>query len=327
MPVAQKEWSKAFKSPNSGLTGAGQQMNTEVIVTCAVTGAGDTVGKHPAIPVTPAQIAAAAIQAAEAGAAVAHIHVRDPQTGRYSRDPALYAEVVERIRASNTDVIINLTAGMGGDFELGDVDPACAGPNTDLIGPLARLVHVEELLPEICTLDCGTLNFGDGNMIYISTPNYLRVGAARVQALGVKPELEIFDTGHLWFAKQMLAEGLLDAPPLFQFCLGIPWGAPADTVSMKAMADNLPAGAVWAGFGIGRMQMPMVAQAVLLGGHVRVGLEDNLYLDRGVFASNASLVERAVNIIRLMGARPLTPAEARLKLGLRGAVRARTGAA
>jgi uncharacterized protein (DUF849 family) len=292
-------------------------MNREVIVTCAVTGAGDTVGKHPAIPVTPAQIAAAALEAARAGAAVAHIHVRDPASGKFSREVKYYREVVERIRASNTDVIINLTAGMGGDFELGEDDPKIAGPSTDLIGPLERLAHVTELLPEICTLDCGTLNFGDANTIYISTPRYLREGAARVLALGVKPELEIFDTGHLWFAKQMLAEGLLAPPPLFQFCLGIPWGAPADTVSMKAMADNLPAGAVWAGFGIGRMQMPMVAQAVLLGGHVRVGLEDNLYLDKGVFASNGSLVERAVTIIELMGARAVTPAQAREKLGLK----------
>jgi uncharacterized protein (DUF849 family) len=292
-------------------------MNRDVIITCAVTGAGDTVGKSPAVPVTPEQIANAAIEAAHAGAAVAHIHVRHPHTGRFSRDPDLYAEVVERIRASTTDVIINLTAGMGGDFELGEHDPKLAGPNTDLIGPMERLVHVERLRPEICTLDCGTLNFGDGNMIYISTPDYLRVGAKRIQELGVKPELEIFDTGHLWFAKQLLAEGLLDAPPLFQFCLGIPWGAPADTVSMKAMADNLPTGAVWAGFGIGRSQMPMVAQAVLLGGHVRVGLEDNLYLDRGVLATNGTLVDRAVKIIELMGGRAVTPAEARVKLGLR----------
>ncbi|MEJ0045092.1 MAG: 3-keto-5-aminohexanoate cleavage protein [Rhodospirillales bacterium] len=292
-------------------------MNHEVIITCAVTGAGDTAGRHPAIPVTPAQIAEAALEAARAGAAIAHIHVRNPETGKFSRDPKLYADVVERIRASNTDVIINLTAGMGGDFELGETDPILAGPNTDLVGPLERLVHVEELRPEICTLDCGTLNFGDGNMIYISTPDYLRAGAARIQRIGVKPELEIFDTGHLWFAKQMLSEGLLDAPPLFQFCLGIPWGAPADTVSMKAMVDNLPPGAIWAGFGIGRAQMPMVAQAVLLGGHVRVGLEDNLYLDRGVFASNGSLVERAAQIVQLMGARVLSPAEARRKLGLR----------
>jgi len=293
-------------------------MNTEVIVTCAVTGAGDTVGKHPALPVTPRQIADAAIEAAKAGAAVAHIHVRDPHTGKGSRDPKLYREVVERVRGSNTDVVINLTAGMGGDFEIGANDPKVAGPNTDLVGPLERLVHVEELLPEICTLDCGTLNFGDGNMIYVSTPTYLRAGAKRIQELGVKPELEVFDTGHLWFTKQLLKEGLLDAQPLFQICLGIPWGAPADTTTMKAMVDNLPPGAVWAGFGIGRLQMPMVAQAVLLGGNVRVGLEDNLYLERGVFASNGQLVERAIKIIELMGGRAVTPAETRKKLGLKG---------
>jgi len=291
-------------------------MNTEVIVTCAVTGTGDTVGKHPAIPVTPQQIADAVIDSANAGAAVAHVHVRDPETGKGSRDCRLYREVVERVRSRNVDVILNLTAGMGGDFELGDQDPKIAGPNTDLVGPLERLVHIEELRPEICTLDCGTLNFGDGNLIYISTPAYLRAGARRIRELGVKPELEVFDTGHLWFASQMHKEGLLDDPPLFQFCLGIPWGAPADTTTMKAMKDSLPSGAVWAGFGIGRMQMPMVAQAVLLGGNVRVGLEDNLYLGKGVFASNGQLVEKAIKIIELLGARALTPAEARRKLGL-----------
>jgi uncharacterized protein (DUF849 family) len=292
-------------------------MNTEVIVTCAVTGAGDTVGRHPAIPVTPKQIADAAIEAAGAGATVAHIHVRDPATGKGSRDPALYREVVEHVRASNTDIVLNLTAGMGGDFELGEDDPKIAGPGTDLVGPLERLVHVAELRPEICTLDCGTLNFGDGNTIYISTPRYLRAGARRIMELGVKPELEVFDTGQLWFASQMHKEGLLGDAPLFQFCLGIPWGAPADTTTMKAMADNLPPGAVWAGFGIGRMQMPMVAQAVLLGGNIRVGLEDNLYLEKGVFASNGQLVEKAIKIIELLGARPLTPAEGRAKLGLK----------
>ena len=292
-------------------------MNTEVIVTCAVTGAGDTVGKHPAIPVTPRQIADAAIEAAKAGAAVVHIHVRDPATGKGSRDPKLYREVVERLRASNTDVVINLTAGMGGDFEVGAKDPKVPGPNTDLVGPLERLVHVEELLPEICTLDCGTLNFGDGNMIFVSTPTYLRAGAKRIQELGVKPELEVFDTGHLWFTKQLLKEGLLDQQPLFQICLGIPWGAPADTTTMKAMVDSLPDGAIWAGFGIGRLQMPMVAQAVLLDGNVRVGLEDNLYLEKGVHASNGQLVERAIKIIELMGGRAVTPAEARKKLGLK----------
>jgi uncharacterized protein (DUF849 family) len=292
-------------------------MNYDVIVTCAVTGAGDTVGKHPAIPVTPRQIADAAIEAAKAGAAIAHMHVRDPKTGKGSRETALYREVVERVRDSGTDVIINLTAGMGGDLEVGAEDPRKAGPGTDLVGALERLVHVEELLPEICTLDCGTLNFGDGNFIYVSTPTQLRAGAKRIRELGVKPELEVFDTGHLWFAKRMMEEGLLEDPPMFQLCLGIPWGAPAETTVMKAMTDMLPPSAVWAGFGIGRMQMPMVAQAVLLGGNVRVGLEDNIWLDKGVYASNGTLVQRAVEIVHLMGARTLTPAEARKKIGLK----------
>ena len=294
-------------------------MNTEVIVTCAITGAGDTVGKHPAIPVTPKQIADAAIEAAKSGATICHMHVRDPETGKGARDVKLYAEVVDRIRSSGTDMIINLTAGMGGDLEIGPgEDPMKFGPNSDLVGPLdAPRRTSKSCCRRSARSDCGTLNFGDGDLIYVSTPKQLRAGAKRVQELGVKPELEVFDTGHLWFAKQMLKEGLLDAPPMFQFCLGIPWGAPADTVSMKAMEDNLPAGAVWAGFGIGRMQMPMVAQAMLLGGNVRVGLEDNLWLDKGVYASNATLVDRAVDIIQKLGGRPLTPAEGRKKLGLK----------
>ena len=292
-------------------------MNPHVIITCALTGAGDTVDKHPAIPVTPTQIAAAAVEAAKAGATVVHCHVRDPQRGKGSRDPALYREVMARIRDAGVDIIVNLTAGMGGDLEIGaGENPLAFGPATDLVGPLARLVHVEELLPDICTLDCGTLNFGDGDTIYVSTPAALRAGARRITELGVKAELEIFDTGHLWFANQMIKEGLLH-DPLFQLCLGIPWGAPADTTTMKAMVDNLPADATWAGFGIGRMQMPMAAQAVLLGGHVRVGLEDNLWLDKGVPASNGSLVERVIKRIECMGARPMTPAQGRVKMGLK----------
>jgi uncharacterized protein (DUF849 family) len=292
-------------------------MNDEVIVTCAVTGAGDTVGRHPGVPVTPAEIARAAIEAARAGAAIAHVHVRDPTTGKGARDPALFREVVERVRAAEVDLVLNLTAGMGGDLEIGpDDDPTRPGPATDFVGPLERLAHVEELRPEICTLDCGTLNFGDGNAIVVNTPDHLRRTARRIQELGVKPELEVFDTGNLWFAKQLLAEGLLDPPPLFQLCMGIPWGVPADLGLMKAMVDLLPAGANWAAFGIGRLQMPMVAQAILLGGHVRVGLEDNLYLERGVLASNGQLVERAIRIIEALGARVLGPAEARRRLGL-----------
>jgi len=292
-------------------------MNHHVIVTCALTGAGDTVGKNPHVPVTPQQIADAAVEAANAGATVVHCHVRDPQTGKGSRDPVLYREVMERIKASGVDVIVNLTAGMGGDLDIGPGEnPTAFGPATDLVGPLTRLVHVEELLPDICTLDCGTLNFGDGDLIYVSTPAALRVGAKRITELGVKAELEIFDTGHLWFSNQMIKEGLLK-DPIFQLCLGIPWGAPADTTTMKAMVDNLPAGVTWAGFDIGRMQMPMAAQAILLGGNVRVGLEDNLWLDKGVPASNGSLVERVVKLIECMGARPMTPAEGRARMNLK----------
>jgi len=295
-------------------------MNHNIIITCAVTGAGDTVDKHPAIPVTPKQIANAAIEAANAGATVVHCHVRDPNTGKGSRDPALYRELMEHIKASGVDVIVNLTAGMGGDLEIGAGEkPTAFGPGTDLVGPLARLVHVEELLPDICTLDCGTLNFGDGDTIYVSTPAALRTGARRITELGVKAELEIFDTGHLWFSNQMIKEGLL-SDPIFQLCLGIPWGAPADTTTMKAMVDNLPnggKGVTWAGFGIGRMQMPMAAQAILLGGNVRVGLEDNLWLDKGVPATNGSLVERVIKLIECMGAKPMTPAEGRIKMHLK----------
>jgi uncharacterized protein (DUF849 family) len=292
-------------------------MNSEVVITCAVTGAADTVGRHPGVPVTPAQIAAAAIEAAEAGAAIAHCHVRDPATGKGARDPALFREVVERIRASGVDVVINLTAGMGGDLEVGQgEEPLRFGPATDVAGPLERLAHVDELRPEICSLDCGSLNFGDGSLVVINTPEQLRGGARRIRELGVKPELEIFDTGNLWFAKQMLAEGLIEAPPLFQLCMGIPWGMPADARLMKALVDLLPAGANWSAFGIGRNQLPMVAQSVLLGGNVRVGLEDNLWLEKGVLAANGQLVEKAVQVVEALGARVLGPAEARAKFGL-----------
>ena len=255
-------------------------MNYDVIVTCAVTGAGDTVGRHPGVPVTPAQIADAAIEAAKAGAAVAHIHVRDPETGKGSRDPELFKEVVDRVRSSGTDVVINLTAGMGGDWVPSADDPAMPGPGTDMIGPLERLAHVQDLLPEICSLDCGTLNFGNGNEIYISTPPYLRKMAEVTKEWGVKPELEVFELGHIRFAKQMIAEGLIAEPPMFQICLGIPWGADQTVDTMKVMKDDLPAGANWVGFGISRMQMPMAAAAVAMGGNVRVGLEDNMAGER-----------------------------------------------
>ncbi|MFI7086512.1 3-keto-5-aminohexanoate cleavage protein [Streptomyces anulatus] len=292
-------------------------VNQDVIITCALTGAGDTVGRSPHVPVTPEQIAASAVEAAGAGAAVVHIHVREPETGAPSRDPRLYREVVERIRETGTDVVINLTAGMGGDLVIDPEAPLRQLPGTDLVSGLERLPHVEELLPDICTLDCGSLNFGDGSNLYVSTPDMLRTGAKRIQELGVRPELEIFDTGQLWFAKQLLTEGLLDDPTVFQLCMGIPWGAPAEPGVLQAMVNMLPQGAQWASFALGRMQMPWVAQSILLGGHVRVGLEDNLYLGKGVKATNGQLVERAVRITESLGSRVATPDEARAKLGLR----------
>ncbi|MFT4713079.1 MAG: hypothetical protein ACJAVI_003906 [Candidatus Azotimanducaceae bacterium] len=292
-------------------------MNKQVIITCAITGAGDTVAKHPGLPITPTQIAESAIEAAKAGAAIVHCHVRDPATGVASRDDALYREVVARIRDSETDVIINLTAGMGGDLYIGPGEtPLAFTEETDLVSAEQRISHVRELLPDICTLDCGSFNFGDGNLVYISTPDMLREGAKSIRALGVKIELEVFDTGQLWLVNQMLTEDILEPNPMIQLCLGIAWGAPATTTSMKAMVDQLPEGARWASFGVGAMQMPMVAQSVLLGGHVRVGLEDNLYLSRGVLATNAQLVERARSIIELMGSDIATPNEARSMLGL-----------
>ena len=294
-------------------------MNFEVVLTCAVTGAGDTTGKSPHVPVTPRQVADAAIEAAKAGAAIAHLHVRDPETGKGSRDVGLFEEAVALVRESETDVVINLTAGMGGDWSPSADDPAMPGPGTDMIGPDERLAHVKACLPEICSLDCGTLNFSDTDDIYISTPPTLRRMAGLVQEWGVKPELEVFDLGHIRFAKQMVAEGLIADPPMFQLCLGIPWGADATVETMAAMKAQLPAGASWASFGISRMQMPMLAAAVAMGGNVRVGLEDNIYLDRGVLATNGQLVTRAVEIIERMGGRVVTPQEARNKLKLRGA--------
>ena len=292
-------------------------MNNEVIVTCAVTGAGDTLGKHPEVPVTPEQISNAAIAAAKAGASVAHIHVRDPETGLGSRDTNLFKEVVERIRDSETDVVINLTAGMGGDWVPSKENPSMPGPGTDMIGPEERLAHVKEIHPEICSLDCGTMNFGNGNEIYISPPGYLREMASMIQKWGVKPELEVFELGQIRFAKQMIKEGLINEPPMFQICLGIPWGAEQTVDSMKVMKDELPTNASWASFGIGRMQMPMAAAAVAMGGNVRVGLEDNLYLEKGILASNDQLVTRVIEIIDRMGGKILSPMETRKKLHLK----------
>lgn len=289
-------------------------MNRKPIVTAAVTGAGDTTKKSEHVPVTPKEIAEAAIESAKAGATIAHIHVRDPQTGGISHDPALFREVVERIRESDTDVIINITAGGGGDWVPSNEDPTKGGAGTDIQTPEERHEPVGELLPEICTLDCGSLNFGD--QIYINPTDWLRKHARLVQESGVKPELEIFDTGQLRFAKQLMDEGLIDGDPLFQFCLGIPWGMDADAETLLYVRDKLPTNAHWAAFGIGRQQIPMAIQSLLLGGHIRVGLEDNLYLEKGVLGTNAQLVDKIVSTMQPLGAEPMSPKEARQHLGL-----------
>ena len=287
----------------------------EVFVTCAVTGSADSVRKNSNVPVTPAQIAASALEAHAAGAAIVHLHVRDPQSGLASRDPALFRDVVHRIRSRNRDVILNLTGGMGGDLAIGpDHSPLVFAAGTDFVGPHERIAHILDLLPEIGSLDCGSLNFDE--LLYGTTPNFLRSMARAYQQKNIRPELEVFELGHIELARQLLSERLIDQPPLFQLCLGIKYGAPASPEAMKAMRDALPSGALWSAFGLGRMQMPMVAQAVLLGGNVRVGLEDNLYLDKGVLATNAQLVARARSIIELLGVRVLTAPEARARLGL-----------
>ncbi|RXE49553.1 3-keto-5-aminohexanoate cleavage protein [Chromohalobacter israelensis] len=291
-------------------------MNRNVILTCAITGAGDTADKHPDLPITPKQIADSAIEATRAGASIVHLHVRDPETGGVSHSTEYFREAVGRIREADVDAVINITAGGGGDLFPEVRDGVIHGlEGTDLQTPAERHEPVGELLPEICTLDCGSLNFGD--MVYLNTADWLREHARLVKGAGVKPELECFDLGHVWFARQLIEEGLIEGDPLFQLCLGIPWGAEADTETMLAMRNKLPANAHWSAFGIGRSEMPMVAQSMLLGGHVRVGLEDNLYLSRGVFATNAQLVERAATIAENLGGRVQTPAETRQTLGLR----------
>lgn len=291
-------------------------MARDVIITCAITGAADSVGKHPAIPVTPEQIATSAIEAAKAGATIVHIHVRDPATGKPSREFAHYKEVFDRIRSSDTDVIINLTTGPGANYIPSEDNPAVGGPGTTLSKPELRVKHVQDLKPEICTLDVATLSFGERT--FLNAPAHLRVMAKLIREADVIPELEVFDTGHIRLVRRLIEEGALASPPMIQLCLGIAYGAPATPQAMIMMRDMLPEPCVWAGFGISHQQFPMVAQAVILGGHVRVGLEDNLYLDRGVFApSNAALVERAVTIVQSLGCRPATPAAARAMLGVK----------
>ncbi len=290
-------------------------MSRKVMLTCAVTGAGSTTQKHPGVPVTPAQIAAACLEAAKAGASAVHIHVRDPATGEGGRDPAHFREVVARIRESGTDIVLNLTCGMGGRLVLDDEDPSVMAAGTDLAKPLERMEHVRELLPEICTIDCGSMNFG--REVAVNRVGDLERMARFAQMLGVKPELEVFDFGQVGIARHLIDSGLVDGTPLFQLCLGIAGGTPATTEAMLALRNALPPGAQWGAFGISRSEFPMVAQAAILGGHVRVGLEDNLYLEAGRLASNGELVEKALKILSLLDVPAMSPAETRAALGLR----------
>ncbi len=292
-------------------------MNRDVFITCAVTGSGSTQDKSPYVPRSPKDIADSAIAAAKAGAAIVHCHVRDPGTGTPSRDPELYREVTKRIRAADTDVVLNLTAGMGGDMVFGSVEkPLPPGAGTDMAGASERLAHVADCRPEICTLDCGTMNFAESDYVMTNTPGMLRAMGAMITELGVKPEIEAFDTGHLWFAKQLLSEGVIDSPALVQLCMGVPWGAPDDLNTFMAMVNNVPPDWHWSAFALGRHEMPYVAASVLAGGNVRVGLEDNLFLSRGVPASNDQLVSKAVGIIKALGANVIGPEAVRARLGL-----------
>ncbi|MCJ8052451.1 3-keto-5-aminohexanoate cleavage protein [Shinella curvata] len=293
-------------------------MNRDVFITCAVTGSGDTAGKSPHVPRSPKQIAESAIDAAKAGAAVVHCHVRDPETGAPSRRNDLYREVTERIRDAEVDVVLNLTAGMGGDMIFGNTEqPLPLNPvGTDMVGATERVSHVAECLPEICTLDCGTMNFSLGDYVMTNTPSMLRAMGKMMTDLGVRPEIEAFDTGHLWFAKQLVEEGVIEDPVLIQLCMGIPWGAPDDLNTFMAMVNNVPANWTFSAFSIGRNAMAYPAASILAGGNVRVGLEDNLYVGKGQLATNAQLVEKAVNVVESMGARIIGPAEVREKLKL-----------
>lgn len=293
------------------------EINRKVFITCAVTGSGGTQDRSPEVPRSPKQIADSAIAAAKAGAAVVHCHVRDPETGAASRDPKLYRELTDRIRDSATDVVLNLTAGMGGDMVFGPPEaPLPLIEGTDMGSAESRMEPIAECLPEICTLDCGTMNFAEADYVMTNTPGMLQAMGRMMTELGVKPEIEAFDTGHLWFAKKLVEDGVLKSPALVQLCMGIPWGAPNDLNTFMAMVNNVPQDWNWSAFSIGRDEMPFVAAAVLAGGNVRVGLEDNLWLDKGVLATNASLVERAVTIVEAMGSSIMSPQEVRDKLDL-----------
>ena len=293
-------------------------MNREVFITCPVTGSGNTQDRSPHVPRTPKEIAESAIDAAKAGAAIVHCHVRDPESGKASRRVELYREVTERIRDADTDVVINLTAGMGGDLTLGPAEAPLPfdEDGTDMASAKERVEHIAECRPEICTLDCGTMNFAEADYVMTNTPGMLRAMGQMMTDLDVRVEIEAFDTGHLWFAKQLEQEGVIKPPLLVQLCMGVPWGAPDDLNTFMAMVNNVPADWIFSAFSLGRNEMPYVAAAILAGGNVRVGLEDNLYLDKGVLATNAQLVERAVRIVEDMGATVMTPAAVRDKLQL-----------
>lgn len=293
------------------------EMNNNVFITCAVTGSGGTQDRSPHVPRSPEQIADSAIAAAKAGAAVVHCHVRDPETGAPSRSPKLYRELTDRIRDAEVDVVLNLTAGMGGDLTFGPPDqPLPFREGTDMASAEDRMEHVADCLPEICTLDCGTMNFAEADYVMTNTPGMLDAMGAMMTELDVQPEIEAFDTGHLWYAKRMVDDGILKSPALVQLCMGVPWGAPDDLNTFMAMVNNVPADWNWSAFALGRNEMPYVAAAVLAGGNVRVGLEDNLWLDKGVLAKNEDLVARAVTIIENMGAKVMGPQDVRDKLGL-----------
>ena len=292
-------------------------INREVFITCAVTGSGGTQDRSPHVPRSPREIADSALAAAEAGAAIVHCHVRDPDSGAPSRDPLLYRELTEHVRAAGTDVVLNLTTGMGGDLVFGSVEqPLPPGAGTDMAGASERMRPIAECLPEICTLDCGTMNFAEADYVMTNTPGMLRAMGGMIAELGVQAEIEAFDTGHLWFARQLVDEGVLPPPVLVQLCMGVPWGAPDDLNTLLAMVGNIPSDWQWSAFSLGAHQLPYVAAAVLAGGNVRVGLEDNLYLERGVLATNAQLVEAAARIVRSLGARVLGPGEVRERLNL-----------
>lgn len=292
-------------------------MNREVFITCAITGSGATQDRSPHVPRSPKQIADSAIAAAHAGAAVVHCHVRDPETGAPSRKLAYYREVTERIRAADIDIVLNLTAGMGGDIVFGNAaQPLPLAAGTDMVGATERVAHIADCLPEICTLDCGTMNFAEADYVMTNTPGMLQAMGRMMTELGVKPEIEAFDTGHLWYAKQLVADGVLAPDTLVQLCMGVPWGAPDDLNTFMSMVNNVPDTWTFSGFGLGRNQMAYVAASVLAGGNVRVGLEDNLWLGKGVLATNEQLVSRARTIIESMGARVIGPDEVRAKLDL-----------